>query len=153
MQLWRMFVKDRPEEEQTEIKLNKGHGRNKESKRFCEVRVSNNDSQRSHGQTAAWLSEVTPSHWCEIRQVTSWFLSVEVDFIWQTNSGMTGLFPWEHICLLCGAQPKCWRGVANDDGCTGGKMNHIHDDSNLDLQQNSKIFFPLWVSFKIPLKR
>lgn len=109
-----MFVKDRPDEEQTEIKLKKGHGRNKESKRFCEVRVSNNDSRRSHGHTAAWLSEVTPSYWCEISRVTSWFLSVEVDFIWRTNSGMTGLFPWEHICLLCGVQPKCWRGVTND---------------------------------------
>lgn len=54
------------------------------------------------------------------------------------------------FCLLCGAQPECWRGIANDDGGTGGKMNHINDDSKLHPQQNTKLFPPLWVSFMIP---
>lgn len=52
---------------------------------------------------------------------------------------MTGLFPWEHICHLCGARPKCWRGITNKDYKTGGKINHTNDDSKRALRQNVKM--------------
>lgn len=52
---------------------------------------------------------------------------------------MTGLFPWEHICHLCGAWPKCWRGITNEDCRTGGKINHTNDDSKCEPEQNAKI--------------
>lgn len=64
----------------------------------------------------------------------------ELDFILQASgdNGMTGLFPWEHICHFSGAWPKCWKGITNEDCSTGGKINHTNDDSKRELRQNAK---------------
>lgn len=58
-------------------------------------------------------------------------------------SGMTGLFPWKHICHLCGAWPKCWRGITNEDCRTGGKINHTNDDSKREL----RLYFFSYIQF------
>lgn len=56
-------------------KAGKGWQRDKETKRHCYVHMSNNDSQYSRSLKATWFSKVTLLYWCEISQVTSWFLS------------------------------------------------------------------------------
>lgn len=93
------------------------------------------------------------SHCCtDVRSVRSPAGSslAEVDIVWQPSHGMTGLFPWEHICRLCGVRPKCWRGITNKDYTTGGKINHTNDDSKRELWQNAKIPSPPLVSPRFP---
>lgn len=87
---------------------------------------------------------VEKSHCCtDVRSVGSPAGSSlgELDSIWQVSgdNSMTGLFPWEHICHWCGARPKSWRGITNEDCRTGGKINHTNDNSKRELQQNVKI--------------
>lgn len=94
----RMFGKDQPEERWKES-CRKATGETKRA-RGSVLCVHGTMTAGAHSPNAAWLSEATPSHWCEISRVTSWFLSAEVDFIWHTNSGMTGLFPWERVLSL-----------------------------------------------------
>ncbi len=76
----------------------------------------------------------------------------ELDFIWQVSgdNGMTGLFPWKHICHFYGARPKCCRGIATENCRTGGKINHTNDDSKRELRQNVKITPASLVSLCFP---
>lgn len=129
------------DERQTERKLEKGGW---ETKRPRETVMCMCLTMTARAHTQFKSNLVVKSHSStDMRSVRSPAGSslAELDFIWQASgdNGMTCLFPWEHICHFCGARPKCWRGITNEDCRTGGKINHTNDDSKHELRQNAKV--------------